>query len=332
MHDYLVDLLVCPDCHGKLSWQVVERVGSHIESGEARCLACHASYPVRDGIGLFLIPESPRDDLWEDVDNRLNQYLREHDSVERRLMGVPLENLEPADQFFRALVLEERGDFAGAAKAEAIAKTNLYTPEYRECWRNQVDYVIDKLVSSDEPIVDLASGRAYLVDKLVRVTKQPIVVSDFSVKVLKRNRQWLLHLGFYEQVSLLAFDARRTPFDDGTIKLLTTNLGLPNIHEPGDLLRDLRRVVSGAFLAISHFYPEDDRSNAEAIHQAGFGAFLYKQSSIDYFSESGWQVEVSKSCLGAAKTTPSGVVLSGARIDAFPVSETTLEWCVLEAQ
>jgi len=93
MHDYLVDILVCPACLGKLNWQIVEYVEPHIERGEARCLACHASYLIREGIGLFLVPELHRDDLWQDVDGQLPQYLRENESVERRL-SIPFRRPE----------------------------------------------------------------------------------------------------------------------------------------------------------------------------------------------------------------------------------------------
>ena len=146
---------------------------------------------------------------------------------------------------------------------EDLANKGLYTKAYLDCANSQIKYVINWLSATDGPIVDLASGRGYLATRLVRELQRPVVVSDFSPAVLRRNRQYFERLGLYGFVSLLAFDARRTPFKDGAVKLLTTNLGLPNIEEPGDLLKELRRIVDGVFLAISHFYPEEDEKNAE---------------------------------------------------------------------
>jgi ubiquinone/menaquinone biosynthesis C-methylase UbiE len=60
----------------------------------------------------------------------------------------------------------------------------------------------------------------------------------------------------YSQLSLLALDARRMPFQEGSVEMLTTNLGLQNIEEPDSLMRELRRVVGGRFLSISHFYSD----------------------------------------------------------------------------
>ena len=332
MHNLLVEMLECPACHGALTWKVIERRGVRIEDAEACCVVCGTIYPIREGIGLFLTPDLPRNDLWEQVDSQLTQYLRERPEVERQLMDVPLERLTPADQFFRALLLEERGKYAQAKATADLAHPRLYTPEYLACYDSQVNYVVERLAASDDPIVDLASGRCYLVEVLARRLRQPIVATDFSPRVLRRDRRWLEFLGLYDGVSLLAFDARRTPFKDGVIKTLTTNLGLPNIEEPGNLLQELRRIVAGTFLAISQFYPDDDEANAAAIRRARLSTLLFRRSALEHFAAAGWQVEVANVCTGKAHPTPTSVVLEGARIDALPLAEIVLEWCVLLAR
>ena len=268
MHTYLIEMLECPLCHGELDWRINEQNRNRIEVAETTCNACAATYPVRDGIGLFLTPEFPRNDLWEQVDSGLIRHLREHPELEQQLMETALDTLAPADQFFRALVLEERGDFIEAQRAEESANKGLYTPEYMQCWNSQLDYVLERLSTTDGPIVDLASGRGYLVEKIVRKLKRLVVATDFSPGVLRRNRKWLQSLGLDEYVSLLAFDARRTPFKNRAVRTLTTNLGLPNFEEPGNLLRELKRIVAGVFLAVSHFYSEEDEANAKVIREA----------------------------------------------------------------
>ena len=65
MHTYLIEMLECPVCHDKLEWTINERGEGRIEAAEARCSGCDAAYPVRDGIGLFLTPELPRNDMWD---------------------------------------------------------------------------------------------------------------------------------------------------------------------------------------------------------------------------------------------------------------------------
>jgi len=332
MLDFLIQILQCPACHGKLSWQVSVGRGDSIEEAEARCTACGATYPVREGVAVFLTPDIRRKDLWEEVDSQLTQYLCQHPEVERQLMDVPLDTLAPADQFYRALVLEERSDYAQAQAAVDAAQSRLYTPEYLACHERQINYVVECLAASDGPILDLASGRCQLVEVLARQLPRPIVATDFSPRVLRRDRRWLEFLGLYERITLLAFDARRTPFKDGVVERLTTNLGLPNIEQPGTLLRELRRIVGGAFLAISQFYPEDDETNAKALREAGLSALLFRRSTLEHFAAAGWEVKLANVCSGEARPVPTGVVLEGAVIDAFPVAETSLEWCVLVAR
>ena len=126
-------MLECPVCHNKLEWSIIEQNGDRIEAAEARCSACNAAYPVLDGIGLFLTPELPRNDMWNEVDSGVIHHLREHPELERQLMEVPLDTLAPADQFFRAMVLDERGEYAQAKAASDLAMLGLYTSEYLSC-------------------------------------------------------------------------------------------------------------------------------------------------------------------------------------------------------
>lgn len=331
MHAFLIEWLLCPNCHGDLSWRLDERDGSHIEAGVARCQECNTEYPIRDGLGLFLLPDLPRDDLWRTVDSALIGYLNDNPQIEHQLMDVPLASLGSADQFFRAMVLEERGDFQGAAEAEALAHEGLYNAGARACADSQVEYVVNLVAQHEGPIVDLASGRGRLVERLARLPDRTVVASDFSPRVLRRNRRWLKQLGLDNRVSLLAFDARRTPFRDKALPLLTSYVGLPNIESPGELLVELRRIVAGLFVAVSHFYPPDDEANGRALRQAGLDELLFKEQALARFAGSGWQVDVANSCHSLARPTPKGVVIEGAGIDGLPVADTVLEWCVLVA-
>jgi len=331
MHTYLIEMLECPACHGDLDWRLTERDDRRVLAADIRCRACGTVYAVREGIGLFLTPELSGDDPWQQADSRLARFLREHPDAEWRLMQTPLDTLNPADQLFRALVWEERGHFAEAQAAEDRANVGLYTPEYLACLKSECEYVIEQLSTPDGPIVDLASGRGYLVKQLARQLQRSIVASDVSPRILRRDRDRLEFDGVYDAVSLLAFDARRTPFKSGSVKTLTTNLGLPNIREPGHLLAELRRIVDGTFLAISHFYPENDEVNARKIREMGMETLLYRRAALQSFVEAGWQANVAHTRLGKARPTPAGAVLEGATIDTLPAAETTLEWCVLEA-
>jgi len=331
MHTYLIEMLECPACHSKLDWVITEQNENRIETAKAHCNACGATYPVRNGIGLFLTSTIQRNDLWEQVDSGLIQHLRGHPELERQLMDVPLETLAATDQLFRARVLEEQEDFIEAQITADLADKGLYTPEHIHCRNSQLDYVVEWLSTTEGPIVDLASGKGYLVEKVVRELKRPLVATDFSPSVLRRDRKWLENFGLYNYVSLLAFDARCTPFKDGAITTLTTYVGLPNIQEPGNLLVELRRIVAGVFLAISQFYPEEDEANAKVIHEAKLDPLLYRRTALQHFAEADWKVEVKNTCVGEAHPTPPSVLLDGARVDALPVANTNLEWCVLLA-
>lgn len=332
MHLFLLDILQCPACRGLLQWQIARQSGDRIQEAEARCTTCGATYPTWDGIGVFLPPDLPRNDLWEQMGSALATYVCEHPDVDRQLMQSPLQSLSPADRFFRALVLDERGDYDQAKAIAEVTLPLLYTPEYLACHETQRAWVIERVRAAEGPVVDLASGHCQLVEQMARILDHPVVATDFSIRVLRRNRRWLEHFGLYSRVSLLGMDARRMPFKDGSIPTMTTNLGLPNIDQPGELLTELRRVVSGEFLAITHFYPEDDETNLALLRELGLAPLLVRRTALEMFAAGGWRVGIANSQSGRAVPTPISHLLEGAQIDGLPLAETTLEWCVLAAR
>lgn len=332
MHTYLIDMLECPSCHGDLEWTITERNRHRVEMADVSCTACTATYPVREGIAVFLTPDLLRDDLWQHTESHLSGYLREHPDIEYQLMQAPLGDLAPADQFFRALILEERGRFAESKAAFDTARHGLYTPEYLTSLHRQTEYALQILSGSDGPVVDLASGMGHLVEQMARRFSRLIVATDFSPSVLRRNRQRFTFSGLYDRITLMAFDARRTPFRDGAVKTLTTFQGLANISEPGDMLGELRRIVSDIFLAMTIFYPEEDDINKAAIREMGLSDLLFHRPALDCFAAAGWQADIVDSFFGKARPTPSGVILEGVRIDGLPVSDTTLEYGVIAAK
>ena len=332
MKKFLVEMLECPICHHQLEWQIETEIEDRIEQAEAHCSSCKAMYPVIDGIGIFLTPDLPRNDLWDEVDSQLALYLKSHPEHEKKLMDVPAENLSPTDQQFRALVLDERGDYGDEKKVEELAHKNMYTTEYKVCWDRQIDYTLDSLESFKGPIVDLASGRCYLVGKIAKQLGRQVVATDFSPNVLRRDRKYFKFLELDHLVSFLAFDARKTPFKKGAIEIMTTNLGLQNIEDPGNLISEIKRIVSGTFLAISHFFPMEDDLNRAVIEEAGIEAFVYKESTLHYFSSDGWNIKIENSCVAKALPTPVSEIFDGARADGLPVAPTELEWCTIRAE
>lgn len=332
MKNYLLEMLECPICHNRLSWQVKTKNEDAIEQAEAHCTGCKAMYPVINEIGIFLTQDLPRKDLWAEVESQLSLHLKSHPEHEKKLLEGPAEVLSPTDQQFRALVLDERGEYGKARRIGELAHKNVYTTEYRNCLDSQIDYILDSLETFKGPIVDLASGRCHLVEKIASKLHRPIVATDFSPSILHRNRKYFQYRGLDHLLSFLAFDARKTPFRDEAIDIMTTNLGLTNIEDPGDLLKEIKRIVDGTFLAISHFFPNEDDENHAVIKQTGIEAFVYKESAMNHFSTAGWKSRIENSCVANALPTPESKIFEGVRADGLPVAPTQLEWCTIRLE
>jgi ubiquinone/menaquinone biosynthesis C-methylase UbiE len=170
------------------------------------------------------------------------------------------------------------------------------------------------------------------VERLAVGLDRTIVATDISPRVLLRTGRALEEVGLGGRVSLVACDARRTPFRDGAVPTLTTYVGLGNVAEPRALLAELRRIVSGCFLAVTTFYPPDDGENAAAIRDLGLERLLYRDALLSELEAAGWVPDVVSACRAPAKPTPAGVVVEGVGVDALPVADAELEWALVEAR
>ena len=331
MLDELTKILVCPTCHGALDWRGSQRVSHRIVEGKATCSVCRASYPIYDGICAFLPSHSTPEDLWEQADREIAEFLKDEPVRARRLMGAPLESLSPTDMLVRGFVHEARQEFGAAKTAVDRAVEGMYTPEYLSASKSQIQFVRERLVGRTGLVVDLASGRGSLLEVLLPGASQEFVGTDVSPRVLLRDRRFFDSLGLGSKLSLLAFDARHIPFANHSVPTLVTNVGLANIENPGTLLRELRQAVTGEFLAISIFYPETEGPNADMIRQLNLAPLLYRRSAVQEFEKAGFSVQVSNSILARARPTPPGVIMHEVRPDRLPVVETELECCTLVA-
>ncbi len=195
-----------------------------------------------------------------------------------------------------------------------------------------MDYVCARVKERRGLIVDLASGRGYLLERLLASTRKRCLATDLSPSVLRRDVDRFRTLGFGSRVDALAFDALRTPFADGSIATMTTNLGLLNIDHPAALLKELRRIVSGEILGITTFYPEDSGRNFETIRRLGLGLLYLRRSALSAFEHAGFSVVIANVRKARALPTPESRFLAGFQPDLLPVEETELEWCTLIAR
>lgn len=266
-------------------------------------------------IPVLVAPGSDARDVWEEAEGALSAALRDDPELGRALLGGSPESLAPADAFLRALVLEERG----RADAEvAAASRRLYAPAVLACQEQQLATLSRLVASEDGLVVDIATGRGVLLERLPPAR---VVATDISPRVLRRARA----LGF----AAVACDAERLPFADASIATVTTFLGLGNVTRPADVLRELRRVA--ARLVLGHVVYDRGTANDPAVEALGLAHVAYREGLVDELSAAGWDARVVDDRRGRAEPTPKGVLLAGAVVDALPVEPVGATWLVIEA-
>ncbi|QUL99273.1 MAG: class I SAM-dependent methyltransferase [Candidatus Fermentithermobacillus carboniphilus] len=243
-----------------------------------------------------------------------------------------MESLSGVDRFFRSMVLMERGDYAGAREA-ASDLGGIYTPEYEACQRSQIEHVLNLVSAASGLIVDLASGVGTLVERLACCfPDRQVVVTDFSPRVLRRNKKYFHYLGIDKNLDFLAFDVRRMPFRDDCVPVFTSHVGLQNIRYPRRAVAEISRTLKGYMFATSIFYPKGDLETDQLLRENGLADLCYMDSALKVFTESGLRVSVENLMEVRAQPTPRSELLGGAGFDALPVKEMAISWCTLVAR
>lgn len=328
MHKFYTELLECPVCHGHLLWEIEEETVDRLVNAKITCSVCKADYEVRDEIAMFLTPDLPRNDLWKQGESELIKYIDDNEEVRKALLETPEDQLNGADYWYKAFYYEFKKDYEKSFEMFQKAKYKIYTREYIDAWEEQMDFVVSEVKKQGKPVIDIASGKCYLVEKFLNELDNYVVATDFSPTILMRNRDYYKSKGLYGKLSLIAFDARRTPFKDSSVHMMTSNIGIPNIENPEELMKELYRICGRTFIPIMMFFKEDDYENLDFMREYGIDAYGTKNSSLKVFNGEPWTCEVSKSSMAKAKPTPSGEIFDG-MIDGVPVNDTVIEFAVI---
>ena len=326
--------LICPYCKGKLAWSHVVQDSTRILDASIECLNCHSEYFVRDRIGNFLRPDATRDDLWQQVHSNLTGYFATHPEVEAEFTKVEPQSLAAADRFLWSMVLDDRRDFGSAKTLAESALAEIYTPDLLTATNNALTYIATQIAEQNtqgDVVVDIASGRGYLLEKLLEKDLH-IIGSDFSPHVIRRDRGYFdFHLPKHaRKLSTLSFDAGLLPFADESLPWLTTHVGLLNMSDPISVLEDLRRVTSGAFYASFQFYAPDDSEQLNSVKKPVLRKMYQRETTLAMFAATGWDAEVVFSEQTRIAPTPTSEIL-GIGIDGMPIKETTIEVAVVRA-
>ena len=324
-------MLVCPVCHGELEWHIKDENEDRIINASISCTACHEVYEVRDEIAVFLTNQLVRNDLWDQGENGLEQYFKEEPEVYEKLMNTPDEELNGADYWYKASYFEMKRDFSTSSRMYEHAFEKIYTEEYINGWDSQMDFIV-KNIKDNEPVVDIASGKGYLIERLLKQTENYIVATDFSPTILLRNKEYYKYKGLYNKLSLLAFDARKTPFKDNSISTMTSNMGLPNIEQPGEVISEMNRITKNTFMSVMFFIDKEDKVHMDLANSFGNAAYATRGNALETFKRAAWDVEILNSFIANIKPTPKGEILEGAGIDGFPIKDTIIEYCVIQGR
>lgn len=320
------NLLYCPICHDSLAWDIQKETDHRIIDAEVSCIACHKSYFVKNGIAIFLLDASNDEDFWKVVQSNLSKALRSNPEYERKLMQTDLDNLNPADKLLHSMILDERGDYDTAREIRAEAVRDLYTSSYTQAYQEKKTQLQKLLSDKTGVIIDIASGMGGFAE-LFSELENPVILSDISPSILQRNKDRLEHFGIYEKVSLIAFDARKMPFKEKSVEVITTNMGLTNITSSEEFLNELVRCLGGVAYFLTFFFPDNGDANADVLieHNMEFG---FKNRLLSMSSPL-LETQILFEDVSSVEPTVSSEIFD-IGIDGLPVISTDITWAIVQ--
>lgn len=292
----------------------------YITEGQFICENCGRTYPVIDGIGIFLDTKEDKDDLWRQQEGFASKFRREHPVRYFILTKTFFGNIKPEHYFLKGLLLEDEKILERATK-------RIYTRDYLTGYEKTKQAL--KEIEKDEPslILEIACGRGNFFKPFLQSRKSNAVyvASDFSPTVLRSNYGWAKKNSLENDVTLIAFDAKAMPFRDNSIPAVVSNLGFPNIRNDGKAVEEAFRVLISSGILITNFMlTMKETENYAKAKEYGLDQFYTRENVDGAFRKVGFKFSVQELHRGRVRPTPGG-------IDLLPTVQDVYSFCVIKA-
>ena len=202
----LRSLLICPACHGTLTWS----------EGATRCDACTRVYPVVDGIAVLLV----------------DQAAAEHDE---------LDHPHGHDHKLQQAAFFDREEAAEFETVRPHGTPGLYRWFLGEKFRRSVRGL--RPLTPGETALTVCGGSGMDAEFLA-LTGLRVIASDISLGAARRTCERANRYGL--AIMPLVADVERLPFADRSIDVVYVHDGLHHLERPGAGLAEMARVASRA--------------------------------------------------------------------------------------
>jgi len=329
MFNFLKEILICPECYEELIWEITDATKIHIMEAKIKCGNCAKIYAAKNGVGCFVDYQDSSDDSWERAENWLKNFTAENPDIIKKLMTADIEKLNAADIMIRSMLNKIEENHEEAERLNKLCNQKAYKEETLKAGYAQADYIINALKNEKDFILDVASGQGTLISKFLENTDVCVVSSDISFNVLKKAKESAEKDGFGDRVSYIAFDLKKSPFKNKSVKTITTYVGLQNIENPEKIFGELRRICGGKLYSACVFCCEDNIVNRKDLENDGLDKTWIKNKYIEEFNNAGFVSVVENSIITLDDPTPVGKIMQGVKIDGFPVEPGNFERAVV---
>lgn len=290
--------LVCPMCRGELALEKAYRRLGRVRTGELRCLAGCAVYPIIYGVPIMLPPGQParwKMPLWA-------LFLRKHGK--QKLMEAIA-----AGEFDKEV--KASGPPVSEQELKKV-KRNMTKAGWQRCLKkdntssNDPDAVaLAERLSQIESgtLVDFGCGGGFTTERVLQYIQPSVccVPIDIDFECAKRAGKRAELLGMGNRCLEMCANLKRLPFADGTLAAVYTRNGFNHIHGYVAALKEAYRatkkdghlvVTDGKFSMWQNpqYFPEgmDSKERLEILSQLGL--YVDGQNFIEHIKRVGFDV------------------------------------------
>lgn len=321
----LMKKLFCPMCRSDLEWNIEEKNRHQLIKGRARCVKCGAVYPVEDSMAVFLPPKCQDMRIWERGE-RVSRARMEQSCLSGQSANA--EQDMSSEQILKKISQVE--------DINTEISVDLYEKYMNTIGMRNTFAILNELckqcveqIEEEGIVLDFASGKCILAEEIINARKFELVISDINPIILNKSKNNLQKKGCLEQVSFIVCDIKKSPFQDKSIRTITTLLGLQNIIPCKGVLEEIGRIAD-KFLCISAFTAESIEANLQELCRYGIEEVWEKEKLEKKISQLGWYSREVYSVQDIAKAIKTEDVMTRYAVMKFPVTDTMMEYNLTE--
>ena len=301
-----------------------EKNSNKIIAGYAKCVECGETYPINNGIAVFLPNKWQNIKIWERSE-RVAVQKKGTGEKKNILVG---ENIDKPSEILKRIRIRNS---QGEMRNEDLYKRYMEVIGMPDTL-SKLCYLAQKCANEIDDmdyVLDFASGKCLLAEVLNEISNCRTIVSDINPIIVMQAQQEFKRSDNYDKLSFMAFDMKKSPFRNKSIHTVTTLLGLQNIIPSKGIVDEIDRI-SDVFFTISAYLTEKLPENMTVLNKFHIADVWIEHNFAKETDRLGWKCERICSFMDLAKGISREEIETRFAVAKFPVKDEMVKYALMK--